>query len=68
MHFQWLMENGLYSDARVLTIRELYILSSINPDLDVPSFVGDSQVRYMIGEAVPPRLLEVICKNIKEKL
>ncbi len=63
-----LMENGLYSDARVLTIRELFILSSINPDLDVPSFVGDSQVRYMIGEAVPPRLLEVICKNIKEKL
>jgi len=63
-----LMANGLYSDARVLTLRELFILSSINPDLDVPSFVGDSQVRYMIGEAVPPRLLEVICKNIKEKL
>lgn len=63
-----LMEDGLYSDARVLTIRELFILSSINPDLDVPSIVGDSQVRYMIGEAVPPRLLEVICKNIKGKL
>lgn len=59
--------NGLYSDARVLTIRELFILSSINPDLDVPEFVGDSQVRYMIGEAVPPKLLEVICKGIKEK-
>ena len=63
-----LMENGLYSDARVLTIRELFLLSSINPDLDIPNFVGDSQIRYMIGEAVPPKLLEAICKNIKEKL
>lgn len=63
-----LLDNGLYSDARVLTIRELFILSSINPDLDIPSFVSDSQVRYMIGEAVPPKLLEEICKNIKERL
>ncbi len=62
-----LLPNGLYSDARVLTLRELFILSSINPDLDVPDFVSDIQVRFMIGEAVPPRLLEVICKNIKEK-
>ena len=62
-----LLENGLYSDARVLTLRELFILSSINPDLDIPDFVSDIQVRFMIGEAVPPKLLEVICNNIKEK-
>lgn len=62
-----LLSNGLYSDARVLTLRELFILSSINPDIDVPSFASDIQVRFMIGEAVPPRLIEVICKGIKEK-
>lgn len=61
-----LLSNGLYSDARVLTLRELFILSSINPDIDVPSFATDIQVRFMIGEAVPPKLIEVICKNIKE--
>lgn len=61
-----LLDNGLYSDARVLTLRELFILSSINPDLDVPSFASDIQVRFMIGEAVPPKLIEAICKNIKE--
>lgn len=58
--------NGIFSDARVLTMRELYILSSINPDLDMPPKISESQVRYMIGEAVPPLLLEVICKNIQK--
>lgn len=61
-----LLENGTYSDARVLTLRELFILSSINPDLDVPNFTSDSQIRYMIGEAVPPKLIEAIAKNITE--
>ncbi len=61
-----LLKDGTYSDARVLTLRELFILSSINPDLDVPSFASDSQIRYMIGEAVPPKLIEAIAKNITE--
>ena len=56
--------NGLYSDARVLTLRELFILSSINPDIDLPDFASNSQIRYMVGEAVPPLLMEAIVKNI----
>ena len=59
--------DGLYSDARVLTLRELFILSSICPDVDLPSFASASQIRYMVGEAVPPLLMEVICQNIKNK-
>lgn len=62
-----LLPNGLYSDARVLTLRELFILSSINPDIDLPDFASSSQIRYMVGEAVPPLLMEVICRNIKPK-
>ena len=62
-----LLENGLYSDARVLSLRELFILSSINPDIDVPPFISDSQIRYMIGEGVPPKLMEAVCRGIKEK-
>lgn len=61
-----LLSNGLYSDARVLTLRELFILMSMNPDLDVPDFVSDSQIRYMIGEAVPPKLIETVVRSIKE--
>lgn len=56
--------NGLYSDARVLTLRELFILSSINPDIDLPEFASNSQIRYMVGEAVPPKLMEAIFNNI----
>ena len=58
--------NGIYSDARVLTLRELFILSSINPDIDLPDGVSESQIRYMVGEAVPPLLMEAVCKQIKE--
>lgn len=61
-----LLPNGLYSDARVLTLRELFILSSIDPDIDLPEFASHSQIRYMVGEAVPPLLMEHICKNIKK--
>ena len=60
-------DDGTYSDARVLTLRELFIISSINPDIDLPNFASDIQIRHMIGEAVPPLLIEVICKNIFEK-
>ena len=62
-----LLPDGSYSDARVLTLRELFILSSINPDIDLPEFASDSQIRQMVGEAVPPLLMEQICKNIKRK-
>ncbi len=58
--------DGTYSDARVLTLRELFILSSINPEIDIPDYITENQVRYCIGEAVPPLLMEAICKNIKE--
>lgn len=61
-----LLPNGLYSDARVLTLRELFILSSINPDIDIPDFAPHNQIRYMVGEAVPPLLMEAICKNIRK--
>lgn len=60
-----LLPNGTYSDARVLTIRELFILSSLNPDLNLPQFASDIQIRHMIGEAVPPKLINCLIKEIK---
>lgn len=61
-----LMSDGFYSDARVLTLRELFILTSIDPDIDIPEFASDSQIRHIIGEAVPPLLMAAICNNIKK--
>lgn len=60
-----LLEDGTYSDARVLTLRELFILSSMNPDLDIPSNVSDIQVRHAIGEAVPPKLISAVLSGLK---
>lgn len=61
-----LNDDGTYSDARVLTIRELFILSSLNPDLNLPPFASDIQIRHMIGEAVPPKLISEILKGLKK--
>lgn len=59
-----LLPDGTYSDARVLTLRELFILSTLDPDLNVPNFASNIQIRHMIGEAVPPRLIHVILKGL----
>ena len=61
------LPNGCYSDARVLTIRELLILMSINPDLTIPDFCSDIQIRGIVGEAVPPKLIYSILKGLHEK-
>ena len=60
------LKDGTYSDARVLTLRELFILSSVDPDISVPSFASDIQIRHIIGEAVPPKLIRVITDELKE--
>ena len=59
--------NGLWSDARVLTLRELLTVMSLPPDLDLPTNVGDSLLRQYIGEGIPPlivkKIFEGICKT-----
>lgn len=57
--------NGLWSDARVLTIRELLTVMSLPPDLDLPTNISDTALRQFIGEGIPPlmvkKLMEQIC-------
>ncbi len=59
------LSDGTYSDARVLTPRELFILSSIDPDIDMPANISESQIRYIVGEGIPPRLVMKIVGGIK---
>lgn len=60
-----LRADGLWSDARVFTIRELLIVMSMPPDLDFPDGVSDTSLRQYIGEGIPPlmakKVLEGIC-------
>ena len=58
--------NGLWSDARVLTLRELLIVMSLPPDLDLPTNISDTAVRQYIGEGIPSLLMREIMKGIAE--
>lgn len=53
--------DGTYSDARVLSLLETFIVSSIPEDIDFPKNASDTFIRTVIGEAIPPRMLERIC-------
>ena len=57
-------EDGTYSDARVLTLRELFIVSSLPADWDLPEWCTDNFIRQIIGEAIPPKFSESIVKGI----
>lgn len=62
-----LLPDGTYSDARVLTLLETFIVSSIPEDINFPSNVTDNFIRTIIGEAIPPKLLEEIINKIGEE-
>lgn len=59
-----LKKDGTYSDSRVLSLRELFIVSSLPADWDLPDWVSDTLIRQSIGEAVPP----LFCKKIVEQI
>ena len=48
--------DGTYSDARVLTLRELFIVSSLPAEWNIPEGLTDTFIRHIIGEAIPPML------------
>lgn len=55
-----LLSDGTYSDARVLTLLETFIVSSIPRDIKFPEKVSETFIRTIIGEAIPPHLMEQI--------
>lgn len=59
-----LLKDGTYSDARVLTLLETFIVSSIPEDVDFPEDASDTFIRTVIGEAIPPRLMMKILEQI----
>ena len=55
---------NIYSDARVLTIYELIILSSLPKDWNIPNWASDHFIRQVIGEGIPPLLVQKIMHNL----
>lgn len=60
------LPDGTWSDARVLTLRELLIVSSLPPDIDRPLCMTETAFRQVIGEGIPPLMMEKIMKGISE--
>lgn len=54
----------LYSDARVLTIYELMLVSSLPKNWDIPRWASDNFVRRVIGEGIPPLLVKKIMMEL----
>jgi DNA (cytosine-5)-methyltransferase 1 len=54
------LRDGSFSDPRVLTLLETFIVSSLPVNIDFPSWVTDNFIRTVIGEGVPPLFLKKI--------
>lgn len=56
--------DGTYSDARVLSILELSRLTGLPDDWRVPLNTPEILVRQILGECIPPRLIEALTKGL----
>jgi DNA (cytosine-5)-methyltransferase 1 len=61
-----LLPDGTYSDARVLTLLETFIVSSIPQDIEFPKGSTDTFIRTVIGESIPPKLMMKVFEKIGE--
>ena len=63
-----LQKNGTYSDARVLTLKEIFILTGLPNDWEPPKWASENLVRQVIGEGVPPRLIDALLSTMPREL
>ncbi|MHA3825733.1 DNA cytosine methyltransferase [Mycoplasma sp. BRA285] len=49
--------DGTYSDARVLTLKEIALLTGLDDTFEIPQWATENLVREIIGESVPPNIL-----------
>lgn len=63
-------QNGelLYSDARVLSIYELMIVSSLPLNWPIPDWANESFIRKVIGEGIPAKLVKSILEDLIKKI
>jgi len=62
-----LLEDGFYSDARVLTPYELMLLMSLPADWNLPDDTPEILVRQVIGESIPPLMIKRIVSELQWK-
>lgn len=62
-----LLANGTYSDARVLTLKEIFILTGLPDDWTPPEWASENLIRQVIGEGVPPVLIDSLLTTMPQK-
>lgn len=60
-----LLEDGTYSDARVLTPYELMILDSLPANWPIPDDTPELLIRQVIGESIPPLMIKRIVGELQ---
>jgi DNA (cytosine-5)-methyltransferase 1 len=63
-------KNGetVYSDARVFSIYELLIVSSLPKDWPIPDWATETFIRNVIGEGIPPLLVKKIMQELLQQI
>ena len=61
-------EERLWSDPRTMTIFELMRLTSLPDDWGIPDNASTNVIREILGEGVPPRLIEQALISLENKL
>ena len=59
-----LQADGTYSDARVLTLREIFILTGLPSNWTPPEWASENLIREVIGEGVPPKLIKALLSTV----
>ena len=67
VHPGYKKENGKYSDARVLTLKEIFILTGLPEDWHPPKWASENLIRQVIGEGVPPKLIDSLLSTLPKK-
>lgn len=67
VHPGTLQDDGTYSDSRVLTLKEIFILTGLPDDWHPPKWASENLIRQVIGEGVPPKLIDRLLKTMPLK-
>jgi len=58
------LSNGKYSDARVLTLKEIFILTGLPEEWVPPLWASENLIRHVIGEGVPPKMIVAMINTL----
>jgi DNA (cytosine-5)-methyltransferase 1 len=62
-----LLQDGTYSDARTLSLLELFIVSSLPENINFPPNTKEKVLREIIGEGIPPLMSKAFLEQIVNK-